>query len=553
MLHLQDSQRFALSVFALSLTCLTSALSATTVSNALPAIVGDLGASDTEAFWVGTSFLLCSTVFQPSFAIFSHVFGRRPLFVTAFLFYIVGSALAAGASNFDVLLAARSLQGAGGGGLITLSEILIVDLAPLRERGKWLGLISLMWAVGSVSGPLVGGALAHRGRWRWIFALNLPPACLSLGVIYATVNHKSGASELKQAIYRVDWIGFGLFIPSMTSLLVPVSWGGEMFPWSSWHTLVPLFLGVLGLIIFASYEIWVAPRPFLLRSIFRDRNAKVIYFQTFFHGIVVLAMFYYLPLYYQAVKGYAPVMSGVALLPMMCPMSISAGLVGVAMTISGRYRWALWTGWVFTTTGVGLLYLLNANCPIFRWVLISLVCGIGMGSLFTSMNLAIQANTAENEQSHALGFFAFFRTLGQTIGVAIGGSIFHNIFEKNLPADPGILDLTKGGRIDAEPLVEVEKALPESDPRKAKIIHAYVEALRMIWIVLCAFSAASLLTSFFTKAYTLGTGAGRSVSLDTEHGHLDPPDVGNEKADRAESGESGPQNVGLDSRKEDED
>lgn len=269
-------------------------------------------------------------------------------------------------------------------------------------------------------------------------------------------------------------------------------------------------------------------------------------------GVVkVLAMFFYLPLYYQAVKGYSPVMSGVALLPVMCPMSISAGLVGVAMTMSGRYRWALWTGWVFTTTGMGLFYLLNANCPIFRWVLITLVCGIGMGSLFTSMNLALQANTAENEQSYALGFFAFFRTLGQTIGVAIGGSIFHNIFKKNFPADPGILDLTEGGRIDAESLVEVEKALPESDPRKEKIIHAYVEALRMIWIVLCAFSAASLLASFFTKSYSLRTGAGRPVNLDTEHGHIDPPDVENEKMD-TESGESGPQNVRPDSRKEDE-
>ena len=118
-----------------------------------------------EAFWAGTSFLLCSTVFQPSFAELSHVFGRKPLVVTALVFFLLGAIVAATAHEFGPLLVGRSLQGLGGGGLIALTEILVTDLVPLRQRGQWFGIISGMWSVGSVTGPIVGGAFAQAASW----------------------------------------------------------------------------------------------------------------------------------------------------------------------------------------------------------------------------------------------------------------------------------------------------------------------------------------------------------------------------------------------------
>ncbi|KAL2831978.1 major facilitator superfamily domain-containing protein [Aspergillus pseudoustus] len=506
MFTLSDSQRFSLTILALSLTSLTASLSVTSLSNALPVITNELEGTDTEAFWAGTAYVLCSAVFQPAFAIFSHIFGRKPLFVIAFLCFLSGSSMATAAKDFRILLSARAIQGTGGGGLITLSEILTADLTPLRERGKWIGLLSMMWAVGSVAGPIVGGSLAHKSIWRWIFALNLPLASASLAVICVSVKPRAQHNDLRQALSRVDWLGFGIFIPSMTSLLIPITWGGGMFPWYSWRTLVPLSVGVLGLVLFTAYETWIAHEPFLLRSIFRERNAKGIYLQTFLHGLLVWSLLYYLPLYYQGVKGFSPLLSGVAVLPETCTISVAAGVVGLLITVTGRYRWALWTGWLVTTVGLGLMYLLDVDCPTYRWVIINLIVGVGMGSLFTSTNLAVQANMPVNDLSFALGFFAFFRTLGQSVGIAVGGTVFHNIFETNLPIDPGIVALTQGHGIDAAPLIQVVNAILDQDPRRHKVIFAYAEGLRVLWLVLCGCSALGLLVSLFTKAYSLGSG-----------------------------------------------
>jgi len=128
-----------------------------------------LGGTAIEAFWAGTSFLLTSTVFQPVLGNFSSIFGRKPIIYISLTIFGVGAIIAALAKNFGVILAGRSIQGIGGGGVITLTEIIVTDLVPLRERGKWFSFISAMWALGTVVGPLLGGGFAQNVDWTWIF------------------------------------------------------------------------------------------------------------------------------------------------------------------------------------------------------------------------------------------------------------------------------------------------------------------------------------------------------------------------------------------------
>lgn len=442
-------------------------------------------------------------MFQPTFASLSYIFGRKPLLLIALLLFTVGAIVGALAQNFTSLLIGRSIQGVGGGGIISLTEILITDLVPLRERGKWFGFQSLTWALGSVTGPLVGGAFAQEATWRWIFWINLPfcglgfltlPYCLRL-------HHPPGRFAGK--LLRFDWVGAFLLTASTTSFLMPVSWGGVMFAWSSFRTLVPLILGICGLFIFVMYETYVAKTPLIPLRIFINRTAAVNYIGTLVHGMVLWCLLYYLPLYYEAVKAYSPIIVGVAVFPETFTVAPASVLVGVAVSITGRFRWAIWSGWLLTVLGMGLLYLLRPETSVPAFVFLNLIPGLGMGLLFSSMNLASQAAATERYVGFAAAMYIFMRSLGQGIGVAVGGVVFQSRFAVELRRYPDLAVNATALTQDASGLVQVIKAMPDGAAERTTIVSAYADALKVVWVVMAGLAFVALILSFGTKGLSL--------------------------------------------------
>ncbi|KFZ15391.1 hypothetical protein V502_05633 [Pseudogymnoascus sp. VKM F-4520 (FW-2644)] len=340
-------------------------------------IAKQLNGTGIEALWSGTSFLLCCTVFQPSFGSFSNIFGRRPLMLTALMFFPVGTIVAGIPTNFLCMLIGRSLQGVGGGGVITLSEIIVTDLVPLRLRGQYFGIIGSMLSVGAVNGPLLGGGFSEKVSW--------------------------------SKLLRIDYAGTILFIGSSTSFLIPVTWGGVMYPWDSVQTLVPMIFGAVGLIVFPFYERSVSADPMMPMSIFKSRTAVVNYVGTLVHGLTLWSCLYYLPLYFEAVKEYSPVIAGVALFPNTFSVAPSAIMVGILITHTGYYRWAFWLGWILATLGMGLLCLLESNSSIPAWIFLMLVSGLGLGILFPSLVFAIQVSAKPINVAMAVAMSSFFR------------------------------------------------------------------------------------------------------------------------------------------------
>lgn len=397
----------------------------------------------------------------------------------------------------------RSIQGVGGGGIISLTEILITDLVPLRERGKWFGFQSLTWALGSVTGPLIGGVFAQEATWRWIFWINLPfcglgfltlPYCLRL-------HHPPG--RLASKLLGFDWVGAFLLTASTTSFLMPVSWGGVMFAWSSFRTLVPLILGICGLFVFVMYEIYIAKTPLVPLRIFSNRTGAVNYIGTLVHGLVLWCLLYYLPLYYEAVKAYSPIITGVAVFPetfTIAPMSI---LVGVAVSITGRFRWAIWSGWSLTVLGMGLVYILGPETSVPAFVFLNLIPGLGMGLLFSSMNLATQAAATEKHVGFAAATHIFMRSLGQGIGVAMGGVVFQSQFAVKLRGYPGLAGNATTLAQDASGLVQVIKAMPKSSTERIAVVDAYADALKVVWAVMAGLAFVALVLSFGTQGLSL--------------------------------------------------
>ncbi|EGE09577.1 hypothetical protein TEQG_08520, partial [Trichophyton equinum CBS 127.97] len=201
----------------------------TSISVALPIIASKLHGSAIEAFWSGTSFLLCSTVFQPSFASFSNIFGRKPMTLIALTLFFVGTLVSGLSNNFTQMLVGRSIQGVGGGGIIALTEIVVTDLIPMRERGKYFGILSSMWSLGSVLGPVLGGGFSQNVSWRWIFYINFPFVGISLIFIILFFKLTRIPDSLATKLRRIDYIGSALFIASAVSFLIPVTWGGVMY------------------------------------------------------------------------------------------------------------------------------------------------------------------------------------------------------------------------------------------------------------------------------------------------------------------------------------
>ena len=230
----------------------------------------------------------------------------------------------------------------------------------------------------------------------------------------------------------------------------------------------------------------------------------VAYLQTFIHGMILWSLLYYLPLYYEGVKGYTPIISGVAILPetsFIAPMSV---IIGVACASTGRYRWALWSGWVLTTLGAGLLTLLKPSSFVPAWVFLNVTVSIGTGMLYAPMALAIQAASRPQDAGHAVAFYSFLRVFGQSMGVAIGGVVFQNQIKTHIAASsiPALASMADEYSKDATALVKIIAGMAEGEVKTA-LVQAFSDSLKMIWVVMCVLSAVGMISSVFTKGYSL--------------------------------------------------
>ena len=346
---------------------------------------------------------------------------------------------------------------------------------------------------------------------RWIFWINLPFVGLAIVLVPLTLVLAFKVSSLADKLRRVDWIGSVLFIGSTTSFLIPITWGGVSYPWDSWRVLAPLIIGIVGLAVFTVFEEYFATEPLIRLDVFKNRTAAASYFETTLHGMILWCNLYYLPLYFEAVKGETPIIAGISLFPGTFTVAPAAVITGIAVTKTGRYRWAIWSGWVLTTLGIGLLYLLDVNTTTVQWIFLNLVSGLGMGILFPSMAFAIQAATTNKDLAFAVALFSFFRAFGQAIGVAVGGVIFQNQLEKKLLAYPLLAPMASAYSSDASGLVQIIKTM-QHGPARTQLVQSYADSLKTVWIVMCALAGVALLSSFFIKGFELDR------ALETEQG-----------------------------------
>ncbi|KAM7207898.1 Major facilitator superfamily domain containing protein, partial [Naviculisporaceae sp. PSN 640] len=492
-------QEYAVMI-TLAVISLMVALDATILVSVLPTLAVDFGGTSTDAFWAGTSYLLSCAVCQPFIAALSDIFGRKEMLLVSVIFFTLGTLLCAPiAKNFTVFFIGRAIQGIGGGGIITMGQVIFADIVPLRQRPKYFSIVLGAWALGSVLGPLIGGLFVEHAFWSWCFYLNFPFCAIGLILVPFCVKLHTEKTTFASKMSRVDWIGGFLFMGSMTSFLIGISWAGVQFAWNSAQVIAPIVIGVVGVAVAICWENWYAREPFIRSSLFCSTSAFAAYGCALFQGLILFCALYYVPFYFTAVRFTSPTQSGLNVFPVTCFLLPGSILISLLTTRLGRFRWAIWSGWVLAALSCGLFYYFNETTKTVVWAVILAVFGIGHGMLLTSVNVGIQAISNVEDAGRAAAMYAFMRTLGMSIGVAIGGTVFQNLMTKKLEE----LGLPVEIAHNSEAFVSEMALMDRNDPVRVGALEAYVKGFHGVYWTITGCAVAAFLVSLVIKRHSM--------------------------------------------------
>lgn len=465
--------------------------------------------------------MLCVVITQPLYTTISDTFGRKPPLYFAFMLFAVGSLAFALAQNMTTIIVGRVLQGLGGGGLDLLGEIIVADITTLQERSLYLGLMALPIALGTILGPTIGALLCSFVSWRWIGWINLPLLGIAFLLVLFFLRTRPIDTPFIASIKRLDWGGIFLSLAGITVFVVPLSWAGALYPWKSWQTIVPLVVGVALLVALGFYE--ARPNnPVIPHRLFYSHTAKSTLLGNFVHGAILFTVLQYLPLFYQAVELETVIGSAVALLPasIVCVIAAAGGVIIVGVVGKG-YVWTIRLFWAELTLGTGLLALLDSDS--YRSMLLGLpvIWSAGVGALMRLLHLPMQASVPSvDDTGLAIGVLLTFRLLGGLVGLAIGSTLFNNIFTSaiaDIPNLPGSLAILRDGR-QTIGFVPQLKMLEVAHEVLNPVLNAYLEAMRPIFYAMTAFGVVGFLSSIFTREHLLQkTDLGRQQFDDSEH------------------------------------
>jgi EmrB/QacA subfamily drug resistance transporter len=495
---------------AVLLGMLLAALDQTIVATALPTVVADLGGAGHQS-WVVTSYLLASTIATAVVGKLGDLFGRKPVFIGAVVFFLGGSVLCGLANSMTMLVAARALQGFGGGAMMVTATAVIGEVIPLRERGRYQGALGAVFGVTTVIGPLLGGFFTDHLTWRWAFWINVPVAVVVIAVAVVAIPSLGRKSRPVIDYAGILFVGLGA-----SGLTLATSWGGSTYPWGS-ATIIGLFVGsAAALAIFVWVELRAA-EPILPIRLFGDPVFTVCCVLSFVVGFAMLGALTFLPTFMQFVDGVSATESGLRTLPMVAGLLVTSMGSGVIVGRTGRYKIFPLLGTAVMTVGFLLLSRMGPDTSTLEQSLYLLILGTGIGMCMQVLILIVQ-NTADfSDLGVATSGVTFFRTIGSSFGAAIFGSLFANFLESRVgPA------LASGGAPPAA--AESPQALHRlPDQVAAPIIEAYADSLDRVFLFAAPVAVLGFLVALFLKQVPLRDSAS-SNSMDMGEGFAMPTD-----------------------------
>lgn len=477
-------------MLALMIALVLATLDNMIVGTAMPTIVGDLGGVK-HLSWVIAAYTLATAASTPIWGKIGDMYGRKGIFLTSIVIFLVGSALCGMAQNMGELIGFRTLQGLGAGGLVVGVMAIMGDLVTPRERGKYTGIISGVMSAAMIGGPLVGGAITDHLGWRWAFYVNLPLGVIALVTVSTVIRLPK-----KRAEARIDYLGATLLAAGITAIVLVTSWGGSEYSWGSALIVGLIVVGVASLAGFLVVQTKAA-EPVMPLHVFRSGNFVMVSVIGFVGGFVMFGAMLFMPLYQQAVQGASATNSGLLLLPLLLSMMVASPIAGRYTTKTGKYKvFPVVVGTALLVVGLVLLSQMDAETSRLVSSLDMVALGAGMGCTMQTSLLIAQNSVEMKDIGVASSCTTLFRMLGSSFGVAIMGVLFSSQVKDEMARRAGSLgsSLTQqSAHLDAASL----SRLP------AVVRHAYQHAVaagtHSAFLVGAVVTVLALLAGLFVK------------------------------------------------------
>ncbi len=424
--------RLYLITLGIMLSLFLASMEGTVVATAMPSIVGQLGGLSIYS-WVFSIYMLTSTTTVPIYGKLSDLYGRKLVYITSMVLFLIGSVLCGQARSMEQLIFFRGIQGLGAGGVLPLAFIIIGQLFTLEQRAKMQGLFSGVWGVSAVVGPLIGGFLVDQVSWHWVFFINVIPGLIAVGLVWFAWKDAARSTNVK---VKVDYAGAVLITLGALALLLGLNELGTPLGW--WCLAASLLL--------LSGLVWIEQRaadPILPLHLLHDRLFTVSILHGILSGWAVFGSLTYVPLFVQAVLGTSATQAGITLTPMSLCWTL-ASIFGGRLLLKMGYRTLSLIGMVLLVAGAFLMSQIGTQSSQFSIMLFTGMMGIGMGLSVPAFLIAVQSTVKKSDLGAATSTLQFFRSIGGTLGVSILGAYLGSSLASRLLAagiDPSTVSL----------------------------------------------------------------------------------------------------------------
>ncbi len=410
---------------SLMLAVLMSSMEISIIATALPTIAGDFNAFESYA-WVGTAYIATAAIGTPLLGKLSDLWGRRTVFQATMALFVVGSFLCGISQNMGQLIAARSLQGLGGGAIQALAFAMLGDILPPRERGRYIGYFTLAFVGAALFGPLIGGLIIDHWTWPWVFFINIPLAAVAMAVCHFALQ-----LPFPRRKARLDVAGAVLLSVMIGSLMIGLEVGGER-GWTSPLVLVLLGVALAGVVAFVAVERRAA-EPMIPLRLFSNPVVLSSMLLGMCAGTIAFGAGQFLPLYFQDSLFVSPTESGLRMLPQM--LGVTLGTFGIGRLIHRTGRYKLWPviGTAVAVAGLASVSRIDGSTPYALLVVPMIAMGFGMASVFTTSSIASQNSVEFSDMGVVTSTIMFFRSLGGSFGLAVFGTILNATIRAEIP------------------------------------------------------------------------------------------------------------------------